>query len=387
MTKAFAVPLIDLAAETAAVRPELDAAIASVLDRGWFILGDAVARFEEQFAQFCGARYAVGVASGLAALELSLRACDVGPGDEVVTAANTFMGTVLAILHVGATPVLVDPHPESFNVDVAAVEAAITRRTRAILPVHLYGQPAEMDALRSLADRHGLRVIEDACQAHGAAYAGQSVGTFGAAGCFSFYPTKNLGALGDGGAVVTDDPVVRDRLVSLRNYGEARKNVIATAGYNERLDTLQAAILSAKLPRLTAWNNARARHAALYDALLADAPIARPAALGKRTHVWHLYVIRAPRRDELAAFLSQRGIITGIHYPLPVHRHPMFADSPLAAQRFPVAERLSGEILSLPLFPTLCREQIEHVAACVNEFFGVSPKPAEPAAVESAAAT
>jgi dTDP-4-amino-4,6-dideoxygalactose transaminase len=363
------VPLVDLRAQHDAIQDELDAAIRRVFESGQFILGDQVERFETEFAAYCGAPWAVGVGSGLAAIELALKALGIGPGDEVITAANTFVATALAIDNVGATPVLVDALESSFNLDPSRLNSAITSRTRAILPVHLYGQPADLDAILEIARAHHLAVVEDASQAHGATYRGRKVGTFGDAGCFSFYPTKNLGACGDAGMVVTHRQDVRDSIRRLRNYGQTVKYISEVPGHNERLDPLQAAILGVKLPRLDRWNDARRLHAARYDELLADLPLLRPRQAEDRRHVWHLYVVRTPARDALARFLAQRGVITASHYPVAIHRQPALARHYTSGERFPVAERLCDEVLSIPIFPDLRTEQIEHVAASIRAFF------------------
>jgi len=371
------IPLVDLPAQIASIRDELDEAIRGVLDRGVFILDEEVERFERQFADYCGTRWAVGVASGMAALDLSLRACGIGPGDEVITVPNTFQATVLAVHHVGATPVLVDVDEQTGLMDPIELLSTITSRTRAILPVHLYGQSADMDAILQIARRHELITIEDACQAHGAAQGGARVGGFGQAGCFSFYPVKNLGGLGDGGMVTTNSDQVREDLVRLRNYGQTRKNYSQIPGYNERLDTIQAAILQVKLRRLDRWNAARQQNAAHYHELLAGLPIERPVTLADREHAWHLYVIRTERRDELATFLAERGVVTGVHYPTPIHRQPAFAGYEFANRRFPIAERLAGKILSLPMYPELTLDQIQYVADAVRAFFSRSSRRTE----------
>ncbi|MBX7071934.1 MAG: DegT/DnrJ/EryC1/StrS family aminotransferase [Pirellulales bacterium] len=368
------VPMVDLRAQHDELAPRIEAAMRRVIASGNFILGEEVEAFEREFASFCGARFAIGVSSGLAALELALEAVGVGPGDEVITVANTFVATALAIHHRGATPVLVDVDEQTALVDPAHLLAAITGRTKAILPVHLYGQMADMEAIGAIARAHDLAVVEDACQAHGAAYRSARAGTLGDAGCFSFYPTKNLGALGDGGLITTSSPELAERLRTSRNYGHKIKYVSEMAGRNERLDPLQAAVLRVKLQRLDDWNHARRRAAALYDELLQSAPVGRPVALPDRQHAWHLYVIRAERRDELAAHLAEHGIVTGVHYPVPVHRQPALASYPLARQSFPVTERLAGESLSLPMHPHLTDAQIRRVCASIEQFYSQRPQ-------------
>jgi len=363
------VPVVDLAAHHADLRGEIRAAIDRVVTHGQFILGPDVEAFEEEFARLAGVRFAVGVSSGLDALRLSLDAAGVGAGDEVLLPANTFIATALAISAVGASPVLVDVDADTFNIDVGQIESRITPRTRAIVPVHLYGQAADMAAIVALANRRGLRIVEDACQAHGARVDGRSCGTLGDLGCFSFYPGKNLGAFGDGGLVVTDDASLAAAVRRLRSYGEARKYDHQMKGLNARLDTLQAAILRVKLPHLEAWNDARRRHARAYTSGLTGlASVATPPVGDERAHVFHLYVIRLARRDELQAFLRARGIQTGIHYPIPIHRQPAYAELADAGGGLPVTERLAGEVLSLPMFPELTAGQIARVTEAISEF-------------------
>ncbi len=308
--------------------------------------------------------------SGTSALELALRAFDIGPGDEVITAANTFIATALAVSYVGAKPVLVDADPQTHTLDVACVRDAITPRTRAIIPVHLYGHPADMDPLLALARENSLIVIEDACQAHGARYKGQRVGSLGHAAAFSFYPAKNLGAYGDAGAVVTNDPKIDEKLRMLRNYGSREKYVHDMQGFNRRLDTLQAAVLRVKLKYLDQWNEARRAHAARYAELLADSGVAAPQAADYAEPIWHLYVIRSQARDALRKHLTQRGIATGIHYPIPIHEQAAYADLGYKRGTFPVTERASDEILSLPMYAELTDAQIGQVAQAIKEFNG-----------------
>lgn len=378
------VPLIDLKTQHRALRDELDRAIQRVMDRADFALGEDVARLEEEFAAFCGTRYAVGVDSGLSALELSLRALGVGPDDEVIVPAHTFIATAAAVTFAGARPVLVDADPTMYNIDVARIEAAITPDTRAIIPVHLYGLPAEMDAILDLAKEHDLFVVEDACQAHGARYRGERVGSLGDAGAFSFYPTKNLGGCGDGGIVVTDDEEVAEQIRAMRNCGQTEKHHHELAPFNHRLDTLQAAILRVKLRHLDDWIDARRRNAALYTELLAGSGVVTPVETPHSQHVYHLYVVRTPERDALRERLWQHGIGTGIHYPIPIHLQPFYSGSGFHRGQFPVVERLCGEILSLPMFPELTVDQVEYVSARVREFAAgvVAPK-AEPVAVRA----
>jgi dTDP-4-amino-4,6-dideoxygalactose transaminase len=339
-----------------------------VMERCDFALGDDVRRFENGFAKFCGVEHAVGVDSGLSALELSLRALGVGPGDEVIVPAHTFMATAAAVTFAGAEAVLVDVDPRTYNIDPAQVEAAITPRTRAIVPVHLYGQPADMDALMDLAEAHDLVVVEDACQAHGAYYRAQRAGSIGHAAAFSFYPTKNLGGCGDGGMVVTDDARVAEDVRAMRNCGQRVKYVHELPPFNHRLDTLQAAVLRVKLQYLDAWNESRRQAAARYGAALADAALTLPFEDPAGTHVYHLYVIRTSKRDALQAYLKQHSIGIGIHYPVPVHLQPFYADRGYERGQFPVTEQLCDEILSLPMFPGMTGEQVNYVAEKVTEF-------------------
>jgi dTDP-4-amino-4,6-dideoxygalactose transaminase len=311
---------------------------------------------------YCDVRHAVGVHSGTSALELLLRAYGIGAGDEVITAANTFIATAFAISHCGATPVLVDADPDTHTVDPSQMAAAVTARTRALIPVHLYGQPADMRAIAAIADEHGLLVIEDACQAHGARYDGARAGSLGDAAVFSFYPSKNLGAHGDGGIAVTDDAAVAERVRLLRNYGCVTKYRSEVVGYNRRLDTLQAAMLRVKLPLLDAWNDARRTHAARYDEVLEGLPVTLPVTREDVEHVWHLYVVRVSDRDRVRERLDASGIDTQIHYPVPIHLQPAYRALGYRPGDFPVAERNAGEMISLPMYPELPAEAPERVA-------------------------
>jgi dTDP-4-amino-4,6-dideoxygalactose transaminase len=360
------IPFLDLRGQLDELRPCIDEAIARVIDSGRFVLGDEVAAFEEEFAAFVGVAYAVGTASGTDALELALLALEIGPGDEVITVSHTFVATALAISATGATPVFVDVQEEDGLIDVAAVAAAITPRTRAILPVHLYGRMVDIEALMALARTRQLRVVEDAAQAHGAELAGRGAGSFGDLGCFSFYPTKNLGALGDGGAVVTDDAELVSRLRLLRNYGETRKYEHVLAGRNSRLDELQAAVLRAKLPLLAGRNERRRGHADAYASGLRDTAVTAPTRTGASDSV-HLYAIRSRRRDALRAHLAEAGIGSQIHYPVPVHLQPLFRDVELR-HPLPITERLASEVLSLPLYPELTDREIVRVVDAVASF-------------------
>lgn len=360
------VPFLDLLATYTELRDELDAATARVLGGGWYVLGAEVARFEEAWATHTGAAHCVGVASGLDALHLALVAMGVGEGDEVLVPSNTYIATWLAVSRAGARPVPVEPDPATSNIDPDRLVAAITPRTRAILPVHLYGLPAEMDAIRAVAAHHGLRVLEDAAQAHGATLAGVPVGSLGHAAAWSFYPSKNLGAFGDGGAVTTDDAALAERLRSLRNYGSTAKYVNRERGFNSRLDELQAAMLSEKLAHLDAWNARRRAIAARYLEGLAGLPIALPAdAPG---HAWHVFAVHTPERDALAAHLAGEGVGTLVHYPIPPHLQDAYRDLGMGEGDLPVAERLARETLSLPMGPHLAPEDADRVVAAVRGF-------------------
>jgi dTDP-4-amino-4,6-dideoxygalactose transaminase len=369
----MSVPFVDLRTQYRALREEIHPAMERVMEAGAFILGDEVEAFEAEFAAYSGCDHGVGVGSGTDALRLALRALDIGPGDEVITAANTFAATALSIAHTGAVPVLADVREADFNLDPEAVERAVTPRTRAIVPVHLYGHPAPMDEILDIARRHGLAVVEDACQAHGAAYRGRPAGSMGDLGCFSFYPGKNLGAYGDGGAVVTADPALADRIRLDREYGQRVKYEHLSAGYNSRLDALQAAVLRVKLRYLDEWNDRRRAAAELYRLLLADTGLPLPIELAGARHVYHLFVVRHPDRDALAGALAGAGISTGIHYPKPLHRQPALAGVRTVPEGAPVATALSGEILSLPMFPEITPAQVARVAEAVS---ALAPVPA-----------
>ncbi len=349
----------------------IDEAVRRVLESGCYILGEEVLAFEREFASYLGARHAIGVGSGTEALHLALAACGIGAGDEVVSTANTAVATIAAIELAGATPVLVDIEPDFFTLDPFTLEAAITPRTKAIVPVHLYGQPADLAAILSVAQRHGLRVIEDCAQAHGATYRGKRVGTYGDIACFSFYPTKNLGAIGDGGAVVTNNPELADKVRHLREYGWAERNVSSIRGWNSRLDEVQAAILRVKLPFLDADNNQRRRIAALYDELLGESDLILPRQRADATHVFHLYVVRSDERDELLARLRALGVGAMIHYPVPVHLQPAYVARLSGSQNLPYTERAAREILSLPIYPELADAEVKKVVAACEKYCAV----------------
>lgn len=355
------IPLVNLKAQHDAIRPELDAALAHVLDTSQFILGSEVAAFEEAFAAYCRAPHAVGVSTGTSALHLALLAAGIGAGDEVVTVPFTFAASVAAIEFAGARPVFVDVEPKTCTIDVTRIEAAITPRTKAILPVHLYGQPADMDPILDIASRRGLVVIEDAAQAVGAEYRGRRAGSLGHLACFSFYPSKNLGACGEGGAVTTSDPAYARRLRMLRNWGQETKYEHLIRGNNLRLQGFQGAILRVKLRYLEEWTEARRRHAKRYDALLTDAGIPVPHVRPDVRHVYHLYTVRVAERDAVREELRRRGVETGVHYPIPVHLQPAYADLGYGPGDFPESERAGREVLSLPMFAELSDDQVRTV--------------------------
>jgi dTDP-4-amino-4,6-dideoxygalactose transaminase len=369
-TASAVIPLVDLRAQYLSLEDEVRAATARVMDHSAFILGEEVELFEREFANYVHANCAVGVGSGTDALHLALRAVGVGPGDEVITVPNSFIATALAVSYAGARPVFVDVEPDAQTIDTSRIEAAITSRTRAIVPVHLFGQAADMDPIMEIAKRHGVRVVEDACQAHGASYKGRAVGSIGDAGCFSFYPGKNLGAYGDGGAVVTNDPETGAKIRMLRSYGEREKYHHDLKGFNSRLDAIQAAVLRVKLRKLDSWNEMRRKNARLYDELLAGIDVSTPVEKEFATHVYHLYVIRCERRDDLIRHLKAKGIHAGIHYPVPIHLQKAYVDLEYAIGAFPVAERCAREIVSLPMFAELAPGQIAHVASEVGQFLG-----------------
>ncbi|MDO8211373.1 DegT/DnrJ/EryC1/StrS aminotransferase family protein [Conexibacter sp. CPCC 206217] len=357
------VPFMDLAGGIAPIRAQLDAAFARVLDSGWWVLGKEVEAFEREFADACGTAHAIGVASGLDALQLTLRALGIGPGDEVLVPGYTAVATWMAVSLTGAEPIGVDVDPETFAIDPALLDAARTERTRAVVPVHLCGRPADLATIAAWAAAHDVALVEDACQAHGATFAGRPVGGLGVAAAFSFYPTKNLGAIGDGGAVTTDDDALAERLRLLRTYGWRARGDSEIKGDNSRLDELQAAFLRVRLPRLAVDNARRREIAGQYLRALADVPgLVLPA--GGDGHVWHLFVVRHPQRDMLRAALAERGVGALIHYEIPPHRTRAFAT---AGQTLPVTDRLAAEILSLPLHPTLDDAAVDAVIRAVRE--------------------
>ena len=363
-------PFLDLRIQTAQVEAEVMAGIQTLLERGDFILGEGVAQFETSFSAYCECDHGIGVASGFDALKLILRAMDIGPGDEVITVSHTFIATALAISSVGATPVLVEVDPGAYTMEPSQIEAAITKRTKAIMPVHLYGQTADMAPILQMARKYGLKVVEDACQAHGARDNGRRAGSIGDAAAFSFYPGKNLGAFGDGGAVTTNDAKLAERIRTLRNYGSAKKYVHDELGENSRLDTIQALVLSEKLKRLDGWNAARRAAAAQYtDRLQGVGDIKTPVIREGSEPVFHLYVIQTERRDELQAYLTEQGVDCLIHYPIPVHLQKAYSERGWDCGDFPLTEKIAESILSLPIFPGITEEQIEFVCERIRSFY------------------
>lgn len=360
------IPFLDLASSYRELKTEIDAAIHRVLDSGGYILGPEVDAFEVEWAAYCEANHAVGLANGLDALTIALRALDIGPGDEVIVPSNTYIATWLSITAVGARPVPVEPDPATHNIDPACIAAAVTPLTRAIIPVHLYGQPADLDPILSQARQHSLSVIEDAAQAHGARYKGRRIGSHGDVVCWSFYPGKNLGALGDGGAVTTNRADLADRIRMLRNYGSLVKYVNKVQGVNSRLDPLQAAVLRAKLPHLDAWTERRRTIAAAYSDELLDSGLILPQVAEWADPVWHLYVVRSPDRDNLQRRLSEDGVGTLIHYPIPPHMQEAYAGLGLAPEALPLARRLADEVLSLPIGPQTTMADSRRVITAVK---------------------
>ncbi len=361
MTVTTLVPFVDLQAQFRSLRAEILPRLTQVMEDASFILGPDVAAFERNFAQYVGVEHCVGVESGTAAVQFALEVLGIGPGDEVIVPANTYIASALAVSATGARPVLVDVDA-NYSIDPALLERALTPRTKAIMPVHLYGQIVPMEPIVEFARRCGIFVVEDACQAHGARWNGRRAGAFGDIAAFSFYPGKNLGAYGDGGAIVTSDAALADRLRLLRDFGQRKKYEHLIKGGNCRLDSIQAAVLDVKLRHLDAWNEARRRHARAYDARLSKIGIKPPARLAEEAHVYHLYVVEVEQRDRVAAVLRERGVATGIHYPIPIHLQPAYAELNLGRGTFPQTERAAERILSLPMFPELTDEQIDLVA-------------------------
>jgi dTDP-4-amino-4,6-dideoxygalactose transaminase len=363
------IPFLDLKTINLRQRDELHHALDKVLDSGWLILGEECKAFEQEFAAYCGVKHSVGVGNGLEALHLVLRAWGIGPGDEVIVPSNTYIATWLAVTYTGATLVPVEPNMETYNLDPKLLEAAITPQTKAIIPVHLYGQAADMSAISAIALKHGIKVLEDAAQSHGAEYLGNKAGALGDAAGFSFYPGKNLGALGDGGAITTNDSELADKLRALRNYGSQLKYHNETIGFNSRLDELQAAFLRAKLPLLDADNKHRTEIAAIYHNVLSGINgLTLPCISRDGKSAWHLYVIRHPQRDRLAEYLTKQGIATMIHYPIPPHLQPAYSSLGKKKGDFPIAEQIHSEVLSLPIGPTMPIEYAQKIATTIRQF-------------------
>jgi dTDP-4-amino-4,6-dideoxygalactose transaminase len=365
------IPLVDLKRQYASIKEEIDTAVLDAVGSTQYILGEEVKLFEEEWAEYCSVRHCVGVASGTAAIELALQALEVEPGDEVVAPANTFIASILPVVRLGATPVLVDCDPVTAQIDVGQVAAAVTERTKAVVGVDLYGHPCDADPLQSVCDEHGLTLVEDACQAHGARYRGRRCGSLGRIAAFSFYPGKNLGAYGDAGAVTTDDDDLAERIRLLRDLGQRQKYEHVVIGANERLDTLQAAVLRVKLRHLDRWNDLRRAHAAAYEELLAGV-VEAPTTAEWAEHVWHLYVIRTPNRDGLRDALAAEQVWAGMHYPLPLHLQPALRSLGYAEGAFPATEAWARTLLSLPLFPELEADEIETVASLVRSAAAVT---------------
>ena len=370
------VPFLDLKEQHRRLGGELRGAIDRVLESGWFVLGPEVEAFEDAFARYLGCRRLVAVNSGTAALHLSLLALGIGPGDEVITVPYTFIATAEAITAVGARPVLVDVDPVSYTMDPGKVEAAITEKTRAMIPVHLCGQPADMQPLTAIAEQHGIAVVEDACQAHGAQYRGRQAGTLGTAGCFSFYPSKNLGCCGEGGAVAANDAGLAERVSMLRNHGSHGRFDHSFPGFNFRMESLQGSVLSTKLKHLDEWNHARREIAKHYDQKLAGSGVTVPAEMPYARHVYHLYMIQAPERDRLREALAARGIETGLYYPVPVHLEKAYSHLNYRAGDFPVSEGLAQHSLSLPIYPEMGLDAVDYVASAIQEYCHLRPSAA-----------
>jgi dTDP-4-amino-4,6-dideoxygalactose transaminase len=361
------IPFVDLKNQYQNIKEDVLSEMSQVLDGMQLFLGKNVQTLESDFAAYCGTEFAIGVSSGTDALYIALRACGIGPGDEVITVSHTFIATVEAIILTGARPVLIDIDPETYNIDTSQLEKAITSRTKAILPVHLYGYPADMDRVLDIAESHGLKVIEDACQAHGALYKGRRIGSIGNAGCFSFYFTKNLGAYGEGGIITTSDPDIARECRMLRDHGQSTKYHHALIGVNGRLDELQAAVLRIKLPHLEDWIEKRRSLAQAYNTGLPWRFI-KPQEIPWARHVYHLYVVRIPERDQLREWLESKGIGTGMHYPIPVHLQEAWRAYGGGELSLPVTEKITKEIISLPMYPELSFEEVDYVCSCIKEF-------------------
>lgn len=362
------IPLVDLQTQSRSIKVEVLQRMADVIDGARYILGQEVQEFEDQFADYCGTKHCIGMANGTEAIHMALRALEIGPGDEVITAGNSFAATAFAIAYAGADPVFVDIDPIDFNIDVTLIEQAITDKTKAIIPVHLYGQPARMKEICEIADRYNLRIIEDAAQSHGAELDGRRCGSYGDIGCFSFYPGKNLGAFGDGGATTTNNPDLADKLRLLRNYGQREKNRHDLLGYNCRLDTIQACVLLAKMQHIEGWTEQRRTVASWYREELADVELLLPHEHDDSRHVYHLFVVRSPQRDQLIASLAENNISCGIHYPHTLCTAQPFVDAPTVPLGLPVCSMVANEIASLPMYPEMTRNQVSRVAGRIKEF-------------------
>lgn len=363
------IKFVDLQRQYKKIGKQIDTAIGNIFIKGDFILGEDVVQFEKEFADYCGVSYAVGVASGTDAILLALKALDIKSGDEVVAPVNSFISSVLPILYLGAKPILIDNDPDTYNIDIKKIEKKITKKTKAIIAVHLYGQIADMDAIKKLAKKYKLFVVEDACQAHGSIYKKEKSGTFGTIACFSFYPGKNLGAYGDGGAVVTNNQSLAEKVRILRNIGQKEKYLHKLVGYNSRLDTIQAAILRVKLKYLDEWNNNRRELADLYNKLLIDSDIVTPVEQKDVISNYHLYVIRVKKRDILLNYLYKKNIYCGIHYPIPLHLQDCLRGLKYKKGDFPIAEKYADEILSLPMFPELTKKEVHRIVKEIKMFY------------------
>jgi dTDP-4-amino-4,6-dideoxygalactose transaminase len=364
------VNFVDLKAQYQSIKPEIDSAIQDVISNTAFILGKAVADFEEKFAKYCQVKYSLGINSGTSALIMAMQALGIGKGDEIITTPNTFIATAEAISCVGATPVFVDMEEKSYNMDPGKLEKAITKNTKAIIPVHLYGQPADMDPILDIAKKKGVAVIEDACQAHGAEYKGKRTGSLGTVGCFSFYPGKNLGAYGEGGGVTTDDEELARKVKVLRDHGSPKKFYHEYIGNNCRLEGIQGAVLAVKLKYLDQWNDGRRKNAELYKKYLEGTDVKLPQEISYAKHVYHVFCIKVKDREKLIEFLSKKEIFTNIHYPIPIHLQKAYSFLGYKKGDFPVVESSMDEILSLPMFAELTEEQIKYTADCIKEFYG-----------------
>lgn len=367
-TTSSPIPLVDLQTQSRAIKEDVLRRIGDVIDGARYILGGEVDEFEKQFAAYCNADHCVGMANGTEALHMALKALEIGPGDEVITAGNSFAATAFAIQYAGAEAVLVDIDPLDFNIDATLIEQAISERTKAIIPVHLYGQPARMNEIREIANRYGLKIIEDSAQGHGGEINGERCGSFGDIGCFSFYPGKNLGAFGDAGAVTTNNPELAEKLSLLRNYGQRQKNKHDLLGYNCRLDTVQACVLLSKMRFIEQWTESRRQVADWYRQELANVDVMLPFAHADCRHVYHLFVIRTPRRDEMISELARQSIYCGIHYPHPLSTAAPFQNAHTVPMGLPVCSQVADEIVSLPMYPEMTRDQVHRVAQAVGNF-------------------